>query len=461
MALTEVQKCNAALGELGIAVEIAALTDTTREGKQCNRYFTLSRDELEEFFPWEFDKVRTALIRDGGYYEPTQAANPLDVRFSPDGKRMYVLSGTSVYQYTLTHPWDITTATYASDTFDFSTEEATPTGIAFNSAGTKMYMVGTTDQIVEQYSLSTPWDVSTATADAVTLDVSSEDTSPQGMVFANSGLKLYVVGDTNNSIFEYTLTTAYDLSTATYSTNTISVAVQDTSPRGVAIGNSGLAMFVIGAQSDAIHQYTLSTAYDVSTATADGNNLLITGDDNTPTGLFINSDGTHIFFTGTENDYVIHAGMALAWDITTASASAPEFGYDYSFVIPANTVRVLEVQVATQGDEPQWEMESRRILINEAKDVDIIRIKNRTDTNFESPLFQKTHIYNLGAYLAKALLNDSRMSAEMIVKRDSTIDRAMQMQDRQGNPDEKPPKSAWQRAGHVTRREETLPRVES
>jgi hypothetical protein len=455
MALTEVQICNAALGQVGSDVTIAALDTTTRESNKCSTYYPIARDELQDLFPWNYVKKRARLVRDGATYDPTtQVSDPQSVVFRPNGLIMYILSGTSVYQYTLTDAWDHTTASYASKTFDFSTEEAAPTGILFNPAGTKMYMIGTTDDTVEQYTLSTAWDVSTATADSVTLDVSSEDTAPTGMVFGNSGLKLYVVGNTNNSIFEYTLTTAYDLSTATYATKTISVAVQDTNPTGAAFNTGGTKMYVCGSQSDAVHQYTLSTAWDVSTATTDSVDFQVVDDDTGITDIFIDSGGTRLYLVGTENDYVYQYGLEIAYDLSTANGSVPSFGYDYQYTIPASTFRVTKVEIGTQSTEPEWEMEGRRILINSSGSVDITYIPQLTDTDYFPPLFQKALIANLASYLAIALANDSVLQALRIAERDTIIAKAQQMTDREGRPNELPDKTKWQtrgRGGGVTR----------
>ena len=42
-------------------------------------------------------------------------------------------------------------------------QETAPSGMAFNTDGTKMYVIGTTGDDVNEYSLSTAFDVSSAT----------------------------------------------------------------------------------------------------------------------------------------------------------------------------------------------------------------------------------------------------------------------------------------------------------
>ena len=49
------------------------------------------------------------------------------------------------------------------DSFDVSTQEANSAGVVFNNDGTKMFVIGNTGDDVNEYTLTTPFDVSTAT----------------------------------------------------------------------------------------------------------------------------------------------------------------------------------------------------------------------------------------------------------------------------------------------------------
>jgi hypothetical protein len=71
-----------------------------------------------------------------------------------------------------------------------------------------------------QYSLSTAWDVSTASYDNVNLYTFNEDNTPQGLFFKSDGSKVYVVGDANDTVFQYT-TSSSALATITYPASVI------------------------------------------------------------------------------------------------------------------------------------------------------------------------------------------------------------------------------------------------
>ena len=49
------------------------------------------------------------------------------------------------------------------DSFDVSTQETNSAGVVFNNDGTKMFVIGNTGDDVNEYTLTTPFDVSTAT----------------------------------------------------------------------------------------------------------------------------------------------------------------------------------------------------------------------------------------------------------------------------------------------------------
>ena len=50
-------------------------------------------------------------------------------------------------------------------------QETLPTALAFRDTGAKMYVLGTTNDRVYQYTLATPWDVSTATYDNISFKI--------------------------------------------------------------------------------------------------------------------------------------------------------------------------------------------------------------------------------------------------------------------------------------------------
>ena len=53
---------------------------------------------------------------------------------------------------------------------------------------------------------------------------------PQGIAFNNDGTKMFIIGSSGDDVNEYNLSTAFDVSTASYTTEFFS-ASQDTNPK--------------------------------------------------------------------------------------------------------------------------------------------------------------------------------------------------------------------------------------
>jgi len=153
--------------------------------------------------------------------------------------------------------WDVSTATYADKSVSVTSQDIYPHGVTFSSDGTKMYIMGNNTDTVYQYTLSTAWDVSTATYADKSVSVTLQDTYPTGVTFSSNGSKMYVVGTDTDTVYQYTLSTAWDVSTATYANKSVSVSAQDTSPTGVTFSSDGTKMYVVGVATDTVYQYTL------------------------------------------------------------------------------------------------------------------------------------------------------------------------------------------------------------
>ena len=190
----------------------------------------------------------------------------------------------------------------------------TPTGVYVKPDGTKFYIVGSSGDEVNEYSMSTPYDVSTGTY-VQNFSVSAQDTVPNGVEFKPDGTKFYIVGDTGNDINEYDLSTPWDISTATFA-QASSVSGEETSPTEVRFKSDGTKMFVTGFSGDDVNEYSLSTPWDISTASYV--QRLSTGD-STQYGLTFATDGTKMYTCGATLDYIKEWNLSTPWDLSTAT----------------------------------------------------------------------------------------------------------------------------------------------
>ena len=249
---------------------------------------------------------------------------PYKIRFNNDGTKLFMLGVVSdkVHQYTLSTAFDISTASYDSVNFSVASQETDPYGLAFNNDGTKMYITGNTSDSIFQYSLSTGFDLSTASYDSVSLSVTSQDTIPTGITFNSTGSKLYMLGQTSDEVHQYSLSTVFDLSTASYDSVSFSIASQETSPMDMSFNSDGTKMYIIGSSSDAVFQYSLSTGFDISTASYDSISFNVNAQDSGPRAVVFNNDGTKMYIVGTSQDTVFQYSTVLTTntlDMSTGS----------------------------------------------------------------------------------------------------------------------------------------------
>jgi len=141
--------------------------------------------------------------------------------------------------------------TYDSVSFDASGLGTFVSALFFKSDGTKMYLAEGIDDTVAQYSLSTAWNVSTASSDGVSLSVSS----PLGVAFSTNGTRLYTV-NAFDTIRQYNLSTAWDLSSLSYSGTAFEPLEVSASIRGVAFKADDQKLYLLDS-ADVIYQYSV------------------------------------------------------------------------------------------------------------------------------------------------------------------------------------------------------------
>ena len=102
-------------------------------------------------------------------------------------------------------PWDISGGVYASKSLSVSAQASGASGLAFSSDGTKAYVSDQISDTIYQYTLTTAWDISTGSYASKSLSVTAQETNPQTIAFSSDGTKAYIVGSTSNTIYQYTL----------------------------------------------------------------------------------------------------------------------------------------------------------------------------------------------------------------------------------------------------------------
>ena len=123
-----------------------------------------------------------------------------DLKFNSDGSKLFILTtkaandSDGIHVFTLSTPYDISNLESDADAgnqtyIQFGSD---PRGLDFNSDGTKMYVLQSSSQVLEQYNLSTPFDPSSRN-NRKTISSLKGDRLHQGFGFSSDGYKMFIV----------------------------------------------------------------------------------------------------------------------------------------------------------------------------------------------------------------------------------------------------------------------------
>ena len=304
----------------------------------------------------------------------TTALTVTDVTFNNDGTSMYLADDATdmIRQYNLATAFDITTAVFFGQ-FDHAIFDQDVKGVTFNNDGSKMYLVGQQTFLVFEFDLAVNFNVSGAVFNGAMLDLTGLQfapdviTQPNGLIFNDDGFKLYVVDADTDKVFEIELLAAYDMSSPIRNIERLNIAAESTAPSDIAFNQDGTKFFILDRGNKSLFEYSLTAAYDLTTSTGyTGNSFNFTTEENFPEGFEFNSDGSKIFMVGTGDNAV------FAYDVDetspTLSSSSPS---DDATDVAVDTNIVLNFSEAV-------DVESGDIVIKKTSDDSVVEAINVT-----------------------------------------------------------------------------------
>jgi hypothetical protein len=261
----------------------------------------------------------------GKNYQPSPAAGQ-GLHFKPDGSKMYVMAARILYEYDLSSPFVLSSAILLRSQ-DYGAQDG-PQGFTFSTDGSKIYIVGHQD-VVYQYNLSTAWNVTTGTYSGLSKNVGSQTPYPNSCRFNPTGTKMYVVGFFNSYMHEYTLSTAWALNTASNTANYNMTSGVMGYPQDLAFNSNGTKVYVIGSQYNEIKEFSMSTAYSVSTMSPTGAVLSVGTQESSSKSLFFKPDGVSLFVLGVGSfkvfEYLTGTLTSLTFPASVANTPTSSF----------------------------------------------------------------------------------------------------------------------------------------
>ncbi len=191
--------------------------------------------------------------------------------------------------------------------FSITVQDDLPKGIYLRADGLKLYMIGWESDDVNEYDLTTPWDLSSRSL-LQTFSVAGKDNQPYTVVFKPDGTEFYISGNQSKDFHQYTLSTPWDVTSAVFTATSNPASVGHFQ---IAFRYDGKRIYSVG-NSTTVRSYDLSTAWDL-TSQSTGPSFVVS---ETLRGIAFSPDGRSMF--GCTSTELVEYDLTVPWDHTTA-----------------------------------------------------------------------------------------------------------------------------------------------
>jgi sugar lactone lactonase YvrE len=309
-------------------ITTAALRDTVRlkDGFGSTRWFTFNSSGTR-LYTSDATSDQVQCFPTGVDYEMGSAkytmiagalnASPYGLWISPDGKHLFVASASTarIYHHPIGTAFDLSTMGISDADFSTSSQTSVPSSVVLSNDGKKMWVGATTGGVVVEYDLSTPWDLTTASYNSVTLDTSTQTAVTNVMIVSPDGEDLYVTSNlTGTTLWRYHLSTAWDLSTASYNDlYDFSGGITGTLEHGFWTPDGDY--FYALDSAGAISEFYASSPWDTSTLSATGASWTFPSGAASLMGygIYVDPRGEYLFHATTSRGFRYPMHDMLTW----------------------------------------------------------------------------------------------------------------------------------------------------
>ena len=314
---------------------------------------------------------------------------PAGLVFNNDGTKMFTTGSSAtddeINEWSLSTAFDVSTAQWV-DRLPVGINELgidlvwgeEPFGLTFNDDGTKLFLMEAKDDDLHEITLDTAYDLSTYDDSTVVVwDVSSLDLRACGITFNNDGTKIFIAGFIGHTIIEVPLSTPYSIASGSIGTaEEYSVSANDRKPRDIDFNSDGTKMYIISGGDLDLSEYTLNTAFDLSEGFTHKGSYDVSSEDTQPFAVEFNNDGTKMFMLGYANSDSVHEySLTTAFEINnTAPTLSSSSPSDGASSVGVNDNIVLTFSEAVDA-------ESGNILIKKSSDESTVEEISVTSSN--------------------------------------------------------------------------------
>ena len=194
-----------------------------------------------------------------------------------------------------------------------------------------MFILGVNTDTIRQYSLSTAFDLSSPPVAVKTFDIGSIQDAPQDIEFNSDGTVLFLIGREvgNRGIDQWDLSAPYDIGGLTDTDRKRTSLSGDL--RGFKFSNDGKKLFTITQTSSTVGtvtEYTLSVAYDLDTLSQTNTLTSTFSGGGRRQGISLSSDGYKLFISNSatavenplaERNYIREFSLSSPFNISNAT----------------------------------------------------------------------------------------------------------------------------------------------
>lgn len=242
------------------------------------------------------------------------------------------------------YDWDVTTLVYDGSS---NVSIGQNTAVAFYDNGNKVLQFGSVSDNLYAHTVSIPYDATSTLTEIGFLD---EDDGAinigSGAAFNDDGSKIYFIGWANETIYEYPLSTNYDVTTSgTVYKLSLATLVGGTmyNTLGLHIKADGTRFWWTEAGSKRVYQANLSTPWDMSTATYD--DYYTVSDVTNTAGIHFNPAGDQFLVYSYSSDVIFQYNLTTPWDVTgTVTADGSKW-------LSTNVSLGIDIDVSPDGSK--------------------------------------------------------------------------------------------------------------
>jgi len=231
------------------------------------------------------------------------ATSPTGIHFRPNGARFWTVDNDNdkIMQWDMSPSWSDTTLGYDYQ-FDVSSQMTAPQDISVPPPGNYIFVCDTNE--INRYNLSSAYNLNFSTSHSQTY---SSNAGGHGMDISHDGTKLFFVSDGAFEISYHTMSTPYDLSTASFSGNMGVSNFPSSGAKAIRFKDNGKRLLVL-KNDGTMYEWSLVTGYDLSSS-----NVTYVGS----TSMSLPDSTTNGFDTGDNGKYLYTVGSNARFYIAT------------------------------------------------------------------------------------------------------------------------------------------------